>query len=327
MSAPQRKNKKSLPLHPSFRKTRDQLLVMLPLCGMSVYLYGLRPLVMFLMAGLLALVCDLVVAGMRGRSFDVTDMSSLCFAITFTLMLPASCSYGILAFGVLVTVLIGKHAFGGWGVAPFHPSAYGFAATAICFSDYIFRYPRPFAKLPLSYAPAVDLFDGPAATLKLGGRPDIPLGDLIFGNFNGPMGATFCVILMASLIFMIAHGEITWHVPFTFIGTCGLWAFLFPRIQTGRLESVLYELVAGTLIFTAVFIAGEPSTSPSTPRAKMVYGAILGVVCMLFSHYGVFQQGGAFAVLLVTPLSSWLSRKLPSKPRVSAPSEEVKRGA
>ncbi len=298
-------------LHPSFRKTRDQLIIMLPVCGMAFYLYGLRPLIMIAMAAVLALLCDLMVAGMRGRQMDFSDLSSLSFALIFTLMLPASCSYGVLIFGVLMTVLVGKHAFGGWGVSPFHPSAYGFAATVICFSDQVFRYPRPFSDLPLGYAPEVDLFDGPAATLKLGGRPDIDLGSLVFGDFNGPMGATFCLILVASLVFMVAHGEITWQVPVSFLGVSALWAFIFPRIQSGRLESVAYELMAGTMLFAAVFIAAEPSTSPSTPRAKLVYGALLGIASMLFSHYGVFQQGVCFAVLLISPLSSWLSRKLP----------------
>ncbi len=319
----QNQKKKPIQLHPSFRKTRDQLLILMPLCALSVWLYGFRPLIMFAIASLLAVISDAAVAAVRKRHFDVTDLSSLCFAIMLTLMLPATCSYTVVAFGTLFTVLLGKHAFGGWGVSPFHPAAYGFAATAICFPTTLFLYPQPFTKIGIAFHPAVELYEGPAATLKLGGKPDIELVDLLLGNFVGPMGATFGLIIVASFIFMIAHGEISWHVPVCFVGTCALIAFLFPRIVSGRLESVLYELCAGTLLFSAVHIAGDPGTAPSTPRARMVYGVILGAMTMLFSHYGVFQQGACFAVLLVSPLSSWLSRRFPAKGRTTKKEEEA----
>lgn len=300
-------------LHASFRPYRDVLIVMAPLAGMAVYLYGLRPLIMLAVAALTALLCDVLVAALRRDDYDASDISSIAFAIIFALMLPASARYELVVFGALIAVLLGKHAFGGYGNYPFHPSAVGFAATAICWPELVFKYPKPFSVIGLGFDSGARLYDAPAATLKLGGVPFIDKSDLVLGNYPGPMGATFIIILLASLVLLFVHGAMTWHVPVSFLGVVALWAFLFPRVLVSRGESVLYEMVIETVVFTAVYIAPEPVTSPSNALPKIIYGALIGVATMLFSHFGVYQMGACFAVLLVNPMASWLDRRFASR--------------
>ena len=92
------------------------------------------------------------------------------------------------------------------------------------------------------------------------------------------------------------------------MGAAALFAALFPRVGGERLDSVLFELLSGSLVFCAVFVMTEPSTSPKTSLGRCIYGFLGGVLTMLFRYYGVHEQGAWFAVLLVNALSSALDR-------------------
>lgn len=297
---------------------------MIPLVGMAVYLYGFRPLIMIGIAALIAILSDVLVALWRKRPYDGRDLSSVMFAVTFTLMLSAASRYEIVIVGTIATLLI-KHAFGGYAGCVFQPSAFGFAVSAICWPEEIFKYPGSFHNIPVGLVPDTVLYDAPSYTIKNGAIPVIDRMDLVLGDYPGPMGATFCIVLIAILILMIASKVTTWHIPTVFLLTVAAYAFAFPRIAVPRIESVVYEILSGVIVFGAVYIAADPVTSPVNAKAKLLYGFLLGVATMLFSHYGVFQMGLCFAVLLVNPLSPLLDRKL--TPKQPQPAVETGEGA
>ncbi|MEA4911252.1 MAG: RnfABCDGE type electron transport complex subunit D, partial [Oscillospiraceae bacterium] len=287
---------------------RDYMIALLPLMIMSIYLYGRRPLIMFARTLALTFLCDLLVAGLRGRRYDASDISSYVFAFIYVLMLPASVQYTVVLAGVAFTVLIGKHAFGGYEHYPFHPSAFGFAFAAVSFPEQVFRYPKPFSDIGLGWESGATLYSGVANSLKYGGVPNIDTSDLFIGNYEGPMGTTFCLIILACMVLFIAHRTISAQITLSYLVTCAAWSALFPRIQTGPLTSVLYELFSGAVIFCAVFMVPEPSTSPRTNSAKLLYGFTLAVTTMIFRAYGVFEMGVCFSLLLISPLSPAFDR-------------------
>lgn len=300
--------KKTLEFHESFRPCRDFIIVMIPLMIMAGYLYGARPLLIFLIAIVEAFVCDLLSCLLQGKRYDVTDISSYMFALILVLMLPASVNYGIVLIGVAFTVLIGKHAFGGYGRYPFHPAAFGFAFINVCFADAIYLYPRSFSAIGTSWNSGATLYAGITNSLKFGGVPSIDFVDLFLGNYPGPMGTTFCLIILACMVLFIVHKTISWQITLTFLATCAAFSAVFPRVQTGRLDSLVYEMLSGSLIFAAVFIIPEPSSTPSKPAAKLLYGFLLGIVTVLYRNFGAYEMDVCFAVLLMSPVGSWLER-------------------
>ena len=293
---------------PLNRRFSTYLFSVIPLIGIAVYLYGGRPLIMVALAVILAVISDALVNAMRRIKHDGTDLSSVMFAVTFVLMLPASIRYGIVVSGIIFTLLV-KHAFGGYSGCIFQPAAFGLAASAICWPDEIFKYPHAFSVVGIGRDSGAVLVDAPAFTIKTGGVPAIDKIDFLLGNYPGPMAATFCIVLIAILLFLIANRVMTWHVPFTFLTTVALFAFVFPRIPTTRPESIMYETLSGIIVFGAVYIISDPITSPVNAKAKVIYGVLLGLATMLFNRYGVFQLGVSFAVLLINPFSAYLDRK------------------
>lgn len=302
-------------LHRSFRPSRDFLLTMLPLIAMSVYFYGARPLIIVFTACATAVVCDLLNALMRRTKYDPTDLSSIVFSVALALLLPAAISYGYVIFGCTATVMLGKHVFGGYENYPFHPTAFGLSLTAVCWPAAVFGYSRPFEALSLAWNSGAVVGDSSAHALTFGGKPYVSLTDLLAGNFTGTIASAFGVIILATLALLVAHRAMTAHVSLSFLAACALFAFIFPRISIGRIYSVLYELFVSPVVFCAVFLAGEPSTTPKNPLAKIAFGFSLGILTMLFRYYGQYDMGCCFAMLLLGPLSGYLDRRFANLPR------------
>jgi hypothetical protein len=52
----------------------------------------------------------------------------------------------------------------------------------------------------------------------------------------------------------------------------------------------------------------EPATTPSSPKAKIIYGIMAGVLGMVFRYFGGFEYGSCFAVLLVNTMDGVIER-------------------
>ncbi len=296
-------------LHASFRPFRDYLISLLPIVLLSTYVYGWRVLIMLGIATVVAELSDLLVALMRRNTMDLSDISSVTLAWVFTMLLPASVSYSILIVGVCLTVFVGKHAFGGYGSYPFNPVAFGFAFSAVAYPDAIFGYPAPFSKVPLSWNPDVELFRSPIYSMSQGITPREGITELILGEYNGPVGTTFCIVALSCLVLLVVHEAMSWHIPAAFFITFSALAFAFPSIQASRVESMVMELVCGLVPFSAAYLVSEPSSSPKNDVAKLIYGIVLGAVTILFVRFGKYEVAICFALLVCAPIGSFLDRK------------------
>ncbi len=309
----------TLAQHPDHPISTDFFWMTLPPFAMALYLYGARVAALCLAALVTANVCDRLVALLRGLPYDKTENSSMSIAMILTLLMPASVSYYVVVVSVAAAVLIGKAAFGGYGVYPFNPSALGFAIAAVSWPDQVFRYPTPFTGLTVTSTANATLVDGAAHTLRAGGVPNINLLDLILGNYAGSMGASAALVLVACAMYLWMRKRITLFAPLGFLATCAAISYLFPRLgDIGlswpwthvqlRLVMTLYEMLSGAVLYAAVFLVNEPVTLPKSNAARLAYGVILGVVTMLFRYYGTYDLSVCFAVLCVNILTGWLDR-------------------
>jgi electron transport complex protein RnfD len=279
------------------------LVSMLPLMAMSVYLYGFRPLFIAFIAVVMAVAGDVLNSLITGKQISIGDLSSIYYSVTFIFLISASTRYWIVIIGVAATLFI-KHVFGGRSAMTFHPSAFGLALVGVCWPEEMIKYPVPFSNLKLFGKVDNILYDSPAFTLKNGGVPIIDDIDLILGDFPGPMGTTFFVLLLGILIFLVIMKALSKRITLPFFITILAISILFPRINIGGFKPILFEIISGSVMFSGIFIVSEPITTPRSHRGKTVYGILVGILTMLFNRYGAFQTGVCFAVLLSNPLAS-----------------------
>ena len=309
----------TLARHEAAGTYRDVILMTLPLLAISTYLNGWRVPVLCLVAVLTAHLCDRVAALMRRREYDKSDVSSLAFVLIVTMLLPASVPYYVVVSTATITVLVAKHAFGGYGSYIFYPPAVGYAVAAVSWPDLVFRYPQPFTRLTVASTTEATLVSGASHTLAAGGLPNISIFNLLLGNYAGPLGTTAVLVVLACATFLWMRKRLTLAVPVGFLVACAGIAYFFPRLGgiglawpwqfvRYRLLIVLYELLSGALLFAAVFLINDPVTLPKSQLSRLVYGLLLGVATMMFRYYGAYDLGVCFAVLLMNAMVGPIDR-------------------
>ena len=293
------------------------MVAVLPLILCGWVLYGARVLLLNAVAMVTARAVDVLVSMVRKTEFDTKDNSSVLSAVIFCLMLPVNVPLYVVIVPVVLTILVGKHLFGGSGVYPFNLSALAMCCAAVNWPDAVFAAVLPFTKVDFFTGHAVGATVSNASILKNGGVPPYGFSQLVLGNYPASMGADFVVVIIALGIFLLFKKRITWHIPVTFLATCSVIAFLFPRIYGfSRLDSLGLEMLNGSVFFVALFMLSEPTTTPETPKAKIIFGVLAGLLGMLFRYFGSFEIGTCFALLIVNTLDGYIDRMVTVEDRI-----------
>ena len=234
--------------------------------------------------------------------------------------MPATVDWYVLAAAILAGVLIGKEVFGGYGSYPFHPAAVGYAVAAVSWPEQVFRYPAPYANIPLWDASGVATSSTISDTLRSGGLINISALSLVLGEYAAPMGTGAAIVLAACGLFLWMQKDVRLSASLSFLITAGLIVFFFPR-QLGltegtaftaglvfRLRCVRDEMLTGAMLFSAVFLLNEPYTCAHHRLVRILYGVMVGAFTMGFRYFGVYETGVCFAILAVNSISGWLDR-------------------
>ncbi len=284
----------------------DIVITLLPLICMSIYFYGMRVVVMLAFAMLLSIGMDFVGNLLLGRKRpEKYDFSAIVTAIIFTLMLPATAPYWMIAVGIFLAVFVAKVPFGGFEKNIFNPAAFAAAFMIISWPQYMVQYPAVFADIGLGSAADVLTTNSADYILQMGGAPKITFTDALLGNFSGPMGTTCILVMCACALYLLVRGTISWQLPLGAFSVVLFFALCFPRVTTGWLASVVYELVSGVLFFGIIFMASDPTTTPKTAAGKLMFGLMLGLITMLFRRFGKAECSFVFALLLMNALSEF----------------------
>ena len=254
--------------------------MVVPLLWMSCYFYGPRPLLLCGVALLVGNLCDRLISLLRRRVYQPKDYSNESFALIIALLMPATVDWYVLVAAVLAGVLIGKEVFGGYGSYPFHPAAVGYVVAAVSWPEQVFRYPQPYASIPLWDASGVAVSSTISDTLRSGGTLNISTLSLGLGEYAAPMGTGAALVLVACGLFLWVQKDIRLSATLSFLITSAVIVFLFPR-QVGldngpllmnlafRLRCVRDELLTGAMLFSAVFLLNEPYTCAHHRRGRI----------------------------------------------------------
>lgn len=301
------------------------MFAVVPLIFCGFVLYGPRVLLLNLAAVISARAVDVLVSMVRKTEFDAKDNSSVLAAIIFCLMLPVNIPLDVVIVSTVLTILVGKHLFGGKDVYPFNLSALAMCCAAVNWPDKVFSAVVPFTKVSLFAGSAEYTTVSNATILKEGGVPTYDMFQLLLGNYPASMGADFVIVIIALGGFLLFKKRITWHIPVTFLATCAAIAFLFPRVYGfSRLESIAMEMLNGSVFFVALFMLSEPTTTPKNPKAKIIFGILTGVLGMIFRYFGSFEIGTCFALLIVNTLDGYIDRMVAIDGKIKLEIPQVK---
>ena len=90
-------------------------------------------------------------------------------------------------------------------------------------------------------------------------------------------------------------------------------------------NSVLFALTTGGLLFGATFMVTDYTTAPVTGAGRLVFGAGCGLITFLIRQYGGYPEGVMFSILImnsIVPFLNKLSRRKYGYPLIKAKAKE-----
>ncbi len=283
---------------------------------MSMVIIGLLPAlcVSIYNFGILTMLPMIIVSYAAGGAVEVLfavirkeeiQEGFLVTGLLFPLVLPPTLPLWMVAAGVAFGVTVGKEVFGGTGRNLFNPALVG-----RCFL--LIAYPLEMSKnwmRPGNYigyigeVPADAITD--ATPLVIDGRvlkgvasaDELPSRlDMLFGNIAGSAGETSALALLIGGLFVMFIGVANWRTVASIFASFFVLAAILHSFDA--FGDPLWHLCAGGLMLGAFFMAADPVSSPTTNGAKYLYGAIIGVLIVLFRQAESYPEGVMFAILL-----------------------------
>lgn len=287
----------------------DVVVLLIPLVAMSVFFYGWRTLILVLISCAASVAAEIGCRRLMRRTGGGTDFSAVITGAFVALCVPATAPLWMPAVGSVFAVVVVKQLFGGIGKNIFNPSAAGTAFLMVAWPGVMSAFPQTFNRIPLLATPhGFETGRAVQAALRSGILPDNHLYEMLIGDTPGNLGTGCILILLIGAAYLLYRRIINWQIPAAFLGTVAVFAAIFPRSPSGRLDSVWFELTSGSLVFVALLMATDPVTSPVTSIGRLLFGCGCGLFTVLLRYFGTYPEGAFFAVLLMNPFVLALDR-------------------
>ncbi len=287
---------------------------LLPAFLAAVYYFRLRALALIAVCIAASLATEALILRARKRPLSpLFDGSAVITGFLLALTLPPSFPLGSAIIGAVVSIGIGKQAFGGLGHNIFNPALVGRAFLSAAFPVAMTTWSPP-AILTVDVA----TFATPLAILKFedGVAQGIltPLQDLFWGNIGGCLGETSAVALLIGGAYLFFKRTIDWRIPLGSALALSVFSGAFWLADPGRYASPLFHLLGGGFLLGAIFMATDMVTSPITARATWIYALGIGLVIGVIRLFSGYPEGVMYSILFMNTFVPLLNHYL--RPRI-----------
>ncbi len=278
------------------------ILSLMPAVIWLIYLFGWQGLRFFLVCSVAAAGTEAVIGKLRGKALTLKDGTAVLTGLILALLLPPTIPSWMAALGAVVSISLGKQAFGGLGFNPFNPALIGKVFLTAAFSSHLTAWTSP------------GNFGTPVSSpleIWREGNTLPAYQELILGQAGGFLGEYALWALLLGGLFLTVRGYVDWKVPLAFLGFTGVLMLCFG-------QDPLWHMLAGGLVFGAFYLAGDPVTTPVTSSGRVVFALGAAFCLVVIRLWGGYPEGMAYALLLMNGLTPLLNRYLrPRKRRVS----------
>jgi electron transport complex protein RnfD len=271
----------------------DVIIALCPALIASVLIFGFRALAVVATCVIVCVAAEWLFELICKRDVTVRDLSAVVTGMILGCNLPVNIPLWQAAIGSIFAIVVVKQLFGGIGC--------NFANPAITAR----------IMMTLSFASAMSDFsskaDAVSSATPLSGGVMPSYLDLFLGKHGGSLGETCALAILIGGVYLIVRRVIDWQTPVAFIGT----VFLFSLVLG---ENALVAILTGGVMFGAVFMATDYSTTPHTKWGKVIFGVGCGLITVLIRVFGSYPEGVSFAILfmnILTPyIGNWTRKKV-----------------
>ena len=307
--------------HSTGQVMQQVMLACVPGLTALTWFFGWGTVINIIWLALLALGIEALILHLRGRpiAFYLRDYSALVTAVLLGLALPPTAPWWLGFIGITFAIGIAKHLYGGMGYNPFNPAMVGYVVLLISFPLQMTRW-----VLPVGATDALPGF-GESLVMFFGAEPfagiDAYTGATALDSFRqqrgGMLVSEFWSVtdvmgrwsglgwewvntgFLLGGLYLLYKKIIGWRIPVGMLAAIAiLSAVFYDGGSSASGGSPLMHLFGGATMLGAFFIATDPVTASSTPKGRLIYGAMIGIIVYVIRIWGNYADGVAFAVLL-----------------------------
>lgn len=279
---------------------RGVLAALAPAALFSIYLFGPRALLLYLVCAGGALLTEWAGRKATGRPPTLGDGSALLTGVLLAMTLPPGLPAWMGFVGAVFAIGVGKLVFGGLGSNIFNPALVGRAFLAAAFPGTMTAWTAPRGVEALTTATPLGAarFEGITTAWT----------DLLFGFTGGSLGETSALLLLAGGVFACARKLADWRIPLSFLLTVFLLGTIAHLARPEEFATPLFHLLSGGLMLGSLFMATDPVTSPVTRRGRWIFGCGCGFFTLLIRLFGGLNEGVAYSILFMNALAPLINR-------------------
>ena len=280
----------------------DVIIALIPAIIVGVLQFGLYPLVLLLTGVCSAVFWEWGYRRLFKKEANIGDLSAVLTGLLLALTMPPTAPWWLPVIGTFFGIVVVKQLYGGIGKNFLNPAL---AGRAFLFSSYATIMAS--WSVPNALSGTVDgvSMATPLAGLYGDGLPAYFTAKSMFMGFlPGCIGEISTFAILLGFAYLLWRNVISWRIPLSFVGTVALLTLIFGKTGYSNVEWMLCNIFSGGLMFGAVFMATDYSTSPVTLKGQLVYGAGCGALVVLIRYFGGFPEGVTYAILIMN-LCTW----------------------
>lgn len=244
------------------------------------------------------------------KPIRIADLSAAVTGVIFALNLPSTAPWWMILIGSAVAILLVKQLFGGIGCNFVNPAL---LARAVLLSSWpaLMTATSAASAYPIPYDTVTS-----ATPLAAGSHlANAPMMDLFLGRIPGTIGEVCKVAILIGLVYLVIRKTIKPIIPVLMVASFMVFGKLFGL-------DVCRGVLAGGLLFGAVFMATDYVTSPMTCTGLVIYSVGAGLMVALIRAFGGKAEGVTYAILLMNVVTPLLDRGF--APRIYGTKKEKK---
>jgi Na+-translocating ferredoxin:NAD+ oxidoreductase subunit D len=230
--------------------------------------------------------------------------SSAVTAAILVMTIPGSMPAKPVLFALILAVGLARMPLVRGGLS-FNPALIGRLFLMIAYADEIVGWILPgMDPDAVTTATPIELYHAEEFTYSL---RDLLMGRIggswegLYDMVPGGPGEAFAPVILLIGIILYWRGIVAWRTGVAFV-------VAFAASCAVMREPVWFNVFSGAIMFSAVFIAGDPKSTPISRGGQLAGGAIAGIVNAVIRTHTYYSEGIVFSFLIVCLLAPTLDR-------------------
>lgn len=291
------------------------------------YYFGYGSILQILIGIIISTIFEIIIITIKRKKQLDNYYSSLVTVFILGLSIPPLSPWWIMTIGILISVIIGKHIYGGFGKNFCNPAMIGYAILLFNFpihmtnwisSDSVLSnlnfintlklifFPNDFYKNELNniFLTEIDSFTE-ATPLEIDKFNNNINKNIIYNLLYYSISKNFFNIITINIsffiggIFLLIIKKIKWYIPIGIFITLIFFYFMSWKFFPNKFLNPIMYIFSYSSILCAFFIATDPITTCLSNKSCFIFGLFIGTLIWIIRNFSNYPDGIAFIIILM----------------------------